>query len=960
MKKILAALAAILLLFTACTAGAEGEFYFDTWDGNNSLKEYNGEGGDVVIPETVDGHAVTRVSSFVFKNTYETITGVTFPDTVRYIEGHVLNSMPNLEKVVLPEGLQVIGPNNLLGTPGVKEIVVPSTVFYIGSGCFSSDADISVTFTGPVPIMPNEFTLWRTETSTIYVPDDLYDEYAKVIPEYQKMEKSGKNAVIPEYVTPESDFEFDASTGTITRFLADAVRVDVPAEIGGVPVKAIGPEAFAGIKVFAVFLPEGIETIGDSAFEKCHSLTVINLPDSLKSVGKKAFSRTDLTGISWGNGLETIGEEAFSLTGLGGSVQFPASLKEIGREAFASTNITEALFGSAIEKIGERAFAKAAVNYLLFDKFTLPEIAPDAFDESRAKLEDVDLNMNASKADEEAAREALVQFNPDIAVWRANPEDVEWPSRKYTHDKQADGTYVWTSYNGGQTALTPFWTIGEEDGTNVPVTAIGPDVFRGNTDLKIFRVNRGGNFTTIGENAFRESGLEIIDLFDTVTILGAGALQDCKGITELTLPESLKTIGENALSGLDGLEKVTVKCDASLLPANVFANLPNLKEVTIEKGDIPAGFADGSPVETLVLGAGVTSIGERAFADTAINNIIVPDIPLGKDCFAGVKSTAVTAAANASDDLLAALTEMTSAPWYNPILREGETSDFLTMPDTPNPEDDFLFNTETGTVEMYVGKSETIVIPATLHGMEVRAIAGTFGDKMRDYTNTDIINNVTEWTHVRSVVIPETVTTIGDSAFSYCQQLESVVCYGPLETTGRGTFMLCTSLKDVTFMNKIKAIDNYCFDECPALENVWYPGTLDFIGVKAFYGCDLKTVIADAKEIRECAFMGNEHLTEAHIRGCIEKMELSAFSKCSSLDIICLETLNDDAFTGDNGYSGECNGDTKLIIPAEADEKQAKYLLRKWHTSNFGPIKDEEHVIKAPCAVPENPPRPER
>ena len=129
MKKILAALAAILLLFTVCTAGAEGEFVFDTWDGNNSLKEYNGEGGDVVIPETVDGHTVTRVTNGVFSKAKDAVTSITFPDTVKYIDIGVLNSMPNLEKVVLPEGLQVIGPNNLLGTPGVKEIVVPSTVF---------------------------------------------------------------------------------------------------------------------------------------------------------------------------------------------------------------------------------------------------------------------------------------------------------------------------------------------------------------------------------------------------------------------------------------------------------------------------------------------------------------------------------------------------------------------------------------------------------------------------------------------------------------------------------------------------------------------------------------------------------------------------------------------------------------------------------------------------------------
>ena len=959
MRKILAVLAAAAVLFAAFSACAEGEFVYDTWDGKNILKEYTGEGGDVVIPETVDGHTVTRLGT-AFGKVKKEITGITFPDTLKLIDIGAINSMPNLEKADLPEGLQVIDANNFLSTPGVKEIVVPSTVFYVGSGCFSSDADISVTFTGPVPIMPEGFTLWRSETSTIYVPDDLYDEYAKVIPEYQKMEKSGKNAVIPEYVTPETDFEFDPATGTITKYLADEVRVDVPAEIGGVPVKAIGPGAFSGVKVFAVYLPEGIETIGDSAFEKCHTLTVLSLPDSLKTIGKLAFSRAELYNVTWGSGLETIGEQAFYLTGLGGEVDFPASLREIGAGAFERTNVTDLVFGSAIEKIGSRAFAEAAVNYMLFDRFTLPEIAPDAFEGSRQTLDDVDLNMNASKAEEEAAREYLTQFNPDIAVWRANPTDVEYPARRTDeHEKLPDGTYAMTAYTGSQAALSPYWNYTEDDDTTVPITAVGADVFRGNKELKLFRVNRSGHFTAIGENAFRESGLEEIDLFDSVTTLGAGALQDCTDLKTLVLPESLTSVGENALSGLAGLESVTVKCDAGILPENVFANLPNLKTVTVEKGNIPAGFAEGSPVASLALGEGVTALGDRAFAGTAIESLTVPNISLGADCFKGVKPSALTAAADASDEAVAALTEMTGAPWYRPILRAGEEDTFLLMPDTPNPEDDFLFNSETGTVELYTGKSETVVIPKAIGGVEVKAISTQFGDQVRDYTGTDIINNRTEWTHVRTLVIPETVTSIGDSAFAYWQQLETVVCYAPLETTGRATFMLCTSLKDVTFMNKIKAIDNYCFDACPALENVWYEGTLDFIGAQAFHGCGLKTFIADAKEIREAAFMACENLTEAHIRGSIEKMELSAFGKCTALDIICLETLDDEVFTGDNGYSGECSGDTKLIIPAEADEKQAKYLLRKWHTSNFGPIKDEDHVIKAPCATPENPPRPE-
>ena len=83
MKKILAVLTAVLLLFAACAAGAEGEFVYDTWDGNNSLKEYTGEGGDIVIPETVDGHTVTRVTGNIFSKVRDAVTGITFPSRTK-------------------------------------------------------------------------------------------------------------------------------------------------------------------------------------------------------------------------------------------------------------------------------------------------------------------------------------------------------------------------------------------------------------------------------------------------------------------------------------------------------------------------------------------------------------------------------------------------------------------------------------------------------------------------------------------------------------------------------------------------------------------------------------------------------------------------------------------------------------------------------------------------------------
>ena len=898
MKRMLVILAIVwaAVLGAAGAAGAEGDF---TADARGILLSYNGESGDVVIPETVDGVTVTRISSGVFSGKKELITSITFPDTVTCIEDNVINNMPNLKQVALPAGLQVLGQNNFNTCPGVEEAVLPPGVFYIGWGCFSSDCDFRLTFTGPVPLMREEFSLWRTETGGIFVPDDLEEEYAKAIYQGQLMEKSGQNAVIPEYATPESDFIFDAATGAITGYTGSAVRVDIPSEIGGVPVKAIGEKAFCESKMLGLFFREGVETIGDEAFSCCYDLTVLSLPDSLVRIGSKAFTHTLSRSIDWGSGLESIGEEAFAVTDVGfdgRNMRLPASLREVGREAFCSTRLTGVIFGPAIEKIGERAFAKSAIDYFMFDRFDLPEIPLNVIEENRATLQDIDIHMNASRKDEEAARAFFAQISPDVTAWRANPEDVAYPVRPYNHEALPDGTYVWTEYGGEQAALSPFWNISTDDGL-VPLTALGADLFRGSQTLKIFRVNRSGNLTTIGENAFRESSLETLDLFDSVTTLGAGALQDCVHLKELTLPESLTFIGENALSGLSGLETLTVLCDPDLLTENMLAGASRLKNVIVR--------------------------------------------------------------ADATDEQVAALTRKCGLPWYLSARRVGESAAFRAMPDEPSPEEDFTINAETGILDLYLGSAEEIVIPRSIGGVEVRGISARFADRMRDFTDTSIVNNQTEWVHVRKIVIPETVTSIADAAFEYCQQLETVICYAPLETTGRTVFHFDRSLKTVLFMNPVRAIDNYCFDRCDALETVWYPGTLDFIGAQAFGSCSLKQFVADAKEIREVAFRDCASLTEVHVRPAIEKMSLSAFSGCTALKTICIETTNDEVFTGDNGYSGNLGGETVLVIPPETDEKQTRYLLRKWHTSNFGPIADEAHVTAAPCAMPENPPCPE-
>ena len=76
----------------------------------------------------------------------------------------------------------------------------------------------------------------------------------------------------------------------ITDYEGEDAELTVPAELDGHPVREIGEEAFRDCDLTTVILPEGLTSIGDSAFYFCNSLTAVTLPDSLTSIGDDAFS----------------------------------------------------------------------------------------------------------------------------------------------------------------------------------------------------------------------------------------------------------------------------------------------------------------------------------------------------------------------------------------------------------------------------------------------------------------------------------------------------------------------------------------------------------------------------------------------------------------------------------------------------------------------------------------------
>ena len=177
------------------------------------------------------------------------------------------------------------------------------------------------------------------------------------------------------YAVEGGNIYFDASTGTVTDCDSAVTVANIPSAIEGVPVTAIGNEAFYYCKALtSITIPDSVTTIGDSAFYYCYNLTSITIPDSVTSIGDFAFADcSGLTSITIPDSVTTIGDSAFSdcydLT----SITIPDSVTAIGDSAFYRCyNLTSITIPDSVTTIGDSAFyyCEALTSIIIPDSVT--------------------------------------------------------------------------------------------------------------------------------------------------------------------------------------------------------------------------------------------------------------------------------------------------------------------------------------------------------------------------------------------------------------------------------------------------------------------------------------------------------------------------------------------------------------------------------------------------------------
>ncbi len=562
----------------------------------------------------------------------------------------------------------------------------------------------------------------------------------------------------------------------------------------------------AEVVIASVWRGQPVTAIGSYAFRRCIGLTNIAIPDSVTSIGEYAFDGcSGLTSVTIPDSVTSIGSYAFSgCSGLT-SVIIPDSVKDIGADAFSGcTGLTSITIPDGVTSIGNYAFSGC----IGLTSVTIPDsvtsIGSYAFS-GCSGLTSVTIPDSVTSIGEYAFDGCSGLTSVTI------PDSVK-----------SIGSSAFSGCSSLTEITLPFVGASaktESDTYQYPLGYIfGTSSYAGGVATKQYYYGYSSS-SVAGATYYIPSALK------SVTITGGnilyGAFSYCSGLTSITIPDSVTRIGNQAFQGCNGLTSVTIGNSVTSIGSEAFSYCRGLTSITI--------------------GNSVTSIGDRAFSGcSGLSSVKIPDsvTSIGLSAFQGCYKL-VEVINNSSLNIVKGSSGFGGVGQYALNVKKGGASEIVNK-------DGYLFYTYDNTNYLlgYVGSDTQLTLPSYFNGQGYEIYVYAFNG-CRGLTSVIIGNSVTSigdsafsgCSGLTSVIIGNSVTSIGDSAFSGCSGLTSVTIPDSVTSIGSRAFYNCSGLTSVKIGNGVTSIGDLAFRDCSGLTSITIGSGVTSIGFRALDGC---------------------------------------------------------------------------------------------------------------------------
>ena len=935
----------------ATVAGAEtyGDFWYDILDdGTVEITDYSGSAENVNIPAEIDGKSVTSIGDNAFYNC-SSIISITIPNSVTSIGDYAFDWCLHLKSITIPNSVTSIGYSAFKYCASLANIEIPDSVTSIGEFAFDNCRNlISVTMPDSViSIAKSTFCDCKSLTS-ITIPDSVTNIGDSAFRGCESL----TSITIPDSVT---------SIGYSAFFKCEEL-IEIIVNLDNKNYTSVNGILFNKDKTELICypsgkfgrrytIPNGVTSIGDSAFIGCTSLTSITIPNSVTSIGDSAFSGcTSLTSITIPNSVASLGDSTFSdCTGLT-SITIPDSVASIGDSTFSDcTSLASITIPDSVTSIGDWAFS----NCTSLASITIPDSVTSIGDwafKFCSNITSIDVAVN----NKNYISVNNVLFNKDKTELMVYPCGKDDKSYKIPDSVTHIGD--WTFYN-----CTSLESIEIPDS----VTSIGYKAFCNcplliNVEIpnSVEKIEYGA-FGYIGESKNFSGKVNDIFVIYCANNSVAASYAEENGITCKKLCTGSHTYSnewtvdrEATIDDFGIKSRHCTKCgfatDITVIPQKYEL----IYEINDENNLCVSGYK-GKPVNVVIPsevdGKSVTSI-YGAFSDcSSLTSITIPDsvtsigywyfdscenlneinVNLDNKNYTSVngvlfnkdKTTLLRYPCGKNDKNYIIPDSVTSIG-YESFERCTNLAS-ITIPDSVTEIDSRAFSGCTSLASITIPNSVTSIGSSAFDGCssltEIKVEIGNL-----NYVSVNgVLYNKNKTTILcypagkkdKNYTIIDGVTSINVCAFENCKSLTSIAIPNSVTSIGGSAFYDCTSLASITISNRVTSIDDGTFYNCSSLTSIMIPGSVTNIGYHAFRGCTSLTSISipdSVTSIGDGAFFGCTSLKSITIPNSVTNIDDCAFYNCTSLASI---TIPDSVINIGSSMFRYCISLTDVTIP---------------------------------------------